>query len=138
MPIPGSRMNGFNFDPMNVYRLMPFVYPSKGTFLAINKVQAADGQEVHTFTPIDAAHTDLPCRRSPFILVRPQMTDGQSGDFQKSFTRFQVNFPLYIGDATDQWQLQVDAVVYEIISVEWDGNDLSTRIGIGRALPYNA
>lgn len=138
MPIPGSREATFHFDPMDVYRMMPFVYPSKGTFLSINKVQTADGQEAHTFTPIDDAHTLLPCRRSPYPTLRALLQERQLGDFQGSTAKFLVNFPLYIADANNQWQLQVDTVIYEIISVEWDGNNLSTRIGIGREIPYNA
>jgi head-tail adaptor len=135
MPIPGSILNGLNFDPAN---LGAIAYPSLATFLQVNKSQDASGQEIHTFTTIDAAHTDIPCRRSPLILIRPQIQEKQSGSFQMSEAKLQVNLSRYVSDASLEWRLTVDGVTYEIVAVEPDGSNLTTRIGIGKIVPFNA
>lgn len=134
MPIPGSILNGFNFDPA---ALGLIIYDSVATFLQVVKAQAASGQETHTFTTIDAAHTNIPCRRSPFIVIRPQVQEKQSGETQFSEAKFQVNLNKYVADASIEWRLQVDGVTYEIISVEPDGSNLTTRVGVGKITPFN-
>lgn len=135
MPIPGSVLNGLNFDPAN---LGSIIYDSLCTFLQVNKTSVADGQETHTFTTIDSAHTNIPCRKSPFIIIRPQVQEDTAGGVQFSEAKFQVNLSKYVADASVEWRLTVDGVTYEILSVEPDGSNLTTRVGIGKVVPFNA
>ncbi len=135
MPIPGGRLQGLAFDPAQVGTDF---YPSLGTFYRATESTAADGQEISTFAAIDSAHSDLGCRLSPFILIRPigqeRFTD--SGKMQDA--QFQVNFNVYVGDASDEWKVLVDSVLYEILAVEHDGNHLTTRLAVGKIIPFNA
>lgn len=134
MPIPGSSLVGLAFTPAVLGDLY---YTSLCTFLRDNKTQAASGQEVHEFVAIDAAHTNIPCRTSPLILIRPQDQEKQHGEFQTSEAKLQVNLNQYVADASVEWQLVIDGVTYEIVAVENDGSKLSTRIGVGRIIPFN-
>lgn len=134
MPIPGSIIDGLAFDPANIGAI---AYPSLCTFLGLSSAQDASGQAVHTFAPIDVGHTNLPCRKSPLIIIRPQTQEKQHSDFQLSEAKEQVNINQYVADADVKWQLVVDGVTYEILAVEHDGNRLSTRIGIGKIVPFN-
>lgn len=134
MPIPSSVLTGLAFDPANVGAVF---YPSLCTFLQLTKTQNDSGQETHTFTTIDAGHTNIPCRKSPLIIVRPQTQESQHGAFQFSEAKEQVNVNKYVADASIEWQITVDGITYEIVAVEHDGNSLSTRIGIGKMIPFN-
>lgn len=135
MPIPGSVITGLAFNPANIGAVG---YPSLCTFLSKSESQNASGQEVHTFTAIDAAHTNIPCRKSPLLIIRPRQQEEQRGDFQMSDAKEQVNLNKYVADASNEWQITVDGITYEILAVERDGNSLTTRVGIGKVVPFNA
>lgn len=133
MPIPGSILSGLNFDPAT---LGDIAYPSLCTFLGITRSNS-DGQETHVFAVIDAAHTDIPCRIAPQILIRPQLQEKQAGEFQMQDARLQVNLSKYVGDVDVTMRLTVDGVTYEIVSVEPDGSKLTTRVGVGKIVPFS-
>lgn len=135
MPLPGSVIDGLAFHPATLSTL---IYTSVCTFLGLTKTSASDGQQIDTFAPIDSAHTDIPCRKSPFIVIRPQVQEKQAGETQISVAKFQVNLIKYVPDASIEWQLIVDGVTYQIVSIEPDGSNLTTRVGITDVDPFNA
>jgi hypothetical protein len=84
MPIPGSVLDGMNFAPANVGTIP---YASVCTFLRITKTQASDGQELHSFAAIDAAHTNVPCRKSA-LRQWPMEQEKSRADFQETLAEF--------------------------------------------------
>ena len=135
MPIPGSVLNGLNFDPAS---LGAIAFPSLATFLGITKTVATDGQETHTFAAIDSAHSNIPCRLSPLISVRPQQQESQQGVVQQSEAKLQAHLSKYVADIVNDWQLQVDGTVYEIVGSEPDGQKLTSRVNLGKPVTFNA
>lgn len=133
MPIPGSVLNGLNFDPK---LLSDDIFPSLGTFYSPTKTNMA-GQERHVFSPV-ADHIDLRCRKAPLILVRPQSQERMSSDFAVQDAKWQVNFDVFRPTPTTDWRLEVDGIMYEIVAIEADGQSLTTRVGVGKVVPYNA
>lgn len=138
MPIPGSVLGN----------LLPFgstcasaVYPSLATLRPITKATDTTGQETHTFADsTTAGQHDLPCRLSPLIQLRPQLQEPARGIGILTDQRFQLNFESYINLTVStlvQWQVKVDGVIYQILSVESDGSKIVTRMEVAIISPYN-
>ena len=135
MPIPGSILDGFNFVPASVGTTF---YATTATFLALTTTTDGLGQELHSFAAIDAAHTDLMCRKSPLVIVKPQTQEFATPAALTKNAKWQLNFATYIADASVEWHVVVDGIEYEILSVEHDGNRLTTRLMLGDLEPFGA
>jgi hypothetical protein len=138
MPIPGSILN----QPLIVSSVID-LYPSRATFMPMTKGTDTTGQETHTFVlSSDPLLSNLPCRRSPLIIIRPQNAEAlEAGNIQRSDIKSQVNFPLYIAvneSVLLQWQISIDGIVYQIKSVESDGGKVTTRLMISDEVPFVA
>ena len=156
MPIPGSKLNGAHIQSSNLFMVESddegdVCFPSFATFLGINLTTALDGQEVHTFSPVDGVnqygpHTNIPCRKSPNVLVRAQEQEHSAAGFQTEATRYQIGLDRYIDDIDLRWQVQVvtnkngvtDIATYLVQSVEHSGGNLRTRIMASELVPFNA
>lgn len=135
MPIPGSILNSLTIDPKVAG---DEAFPSIGTFLSVTSTQAASGQVINTFAPIDTAHTNLHCRKAPPVLLRPGLQEKIAGEFQLEHIKYTVVFNSFIPDVNLEWRLMVDALTYEILAAENDGNSLTTRVSVGQLVPFNA
>lgn len=122
-------------------------FPSFATFLGDTETTQADGQETHTFAVIDGAHSNIPCRKAPAILIRPQMQEQSSLGIQVEVQKYQIALDRYFSDIDLKWQVQVtttdpagetDTALYQIRSVEHSGGNLRTRVMGEEIQPYNA
>lgn len=156
MPIPGSKLNTPNIQASGLF-LTPdpiqgdVAFPSFATFFGITATTAADGQEVHSFAAIDGAHSNIPCRKAPSILIRPQMQELNAGGVQVEAQKYQVSLDRYLSDIDLRWQIQittntfdangdpvVTTVLYQVRSVEHSGGNLRTRVMAEELEPFNA
>lgn len=137
MPIPGSVLGG----------ILPFgltgadaMYPSLATFRPIVETQDTTGQTINTFADsTDIKLRNLPCRKSPLILVRPQDQEIDTSGQYKYDARNQVNFNTLVPvdpEVLSTWQVKVDGHIYQIFAAESDGSGLTTRLLVSDAIPY--
>ena len=139
MPIPGSVLND----------LLPFgvdgaaaAYPSTATFRPLTKATDTTGEETRTFVDsTDPGLSNLRCRKSPLIQVRPQNQETDSGGINRFDAKFQVNFMKPLSAALDimaQYQIKVDGVVYQVLAAEPDGMGITSRVLISDAVNFVA
>lgn len=135
MPIPGSVLNNL----INLKQLPDTIYPSLCTFLKPTVSTDTTGQDIRTFGAVDASHTNVRCRKSPLILIRPQNQERpNSGDFTTSQENFQLSLDVYFSDLLDTWQVVVDGATYQVLAVERDGNLQANRLELGNIQPFNS
>lgn len=137
MPIPGSVLSSlFPFGLSAAIRM----YPSLATLRPLTKTTDTTGQDLLSFEDSNVeGQFDLPCRKSPLILIRPQKQEYDRVGVQQYDGEYQVNISTYIAvDAAvlAEWQVKVDGIVYQIHSVESDGNGLTTRLMVAQVIPY--
>lgn len=140
MPIPGSSLE-LVFDMDAASELMADVgYPSVATYYAMSKSQDGAGQEQHTFAALaDPEYSNIICRRTPQILIRPQ--DQEIGTAQlpsSSSARYHLSLPKYLPLISLDGQMEVDGVRYEIKAIDCDGSKFTTRLELGKEIPFNA
>lgn len=136
MPIPGSVLS--NVMPFGI-EAAESVYPSSATFLepAVNKMSS--GQSFNTFIESpNAGLRDLACRRTPLILIRAQEQEHKRLNVKEIDAKFQVNFNVMLPVPNEELLLhkvRVDGLDYNVLSVENDGNGLTTRIIVSSSIP---
>lgn len=126
------------FDPHSCLSM----YPSRANFYEVTQTKNSTSQLIDTFAvSVNPLLLNRPCRKSPLILIRPQNQETRESTIQRIVSNFQLNFVDYINVTEEillRWNVQVDGVMYEIDSVEGDGNKLTTRLMISIPVPFNA
>lgn len=140
MPIPGSILGGMVESDSLRDAVSPNAYPSRANFYAPTTTVNTTGQKKQTFAVMDAAHQNIPCRRSPLVLTRPQDTvkEGSvAAPSTSSDARFHLSCWGYFTDVLEEYRVTVDGVIHRIVGVEWDGNNLTTRFLLSDVVPFN-
>lgn len=123
---------------INVKRLNRNTYfPSSATIYQRTSTQGNDGQPINTYNV--ALYTNVPCRKSPNILMRAANTEYRRGEgyFVREIAEFQLSCQEYLPNVTQECRLTVDGIWYDVLGVEHDGNNQYTRIHIGDNRPFN-
>jgi hypothetical protein len=138
MSIPGSVLN--NQLPFGLGQASS-VYPMLATLRPVAETTDSTNQITHTFADsTDPLYTNLACRKSPLIQIRPQDQEHFTSTDERFRQYCQLNFASYIDVPVEtlvQWQVKVDGVVYQILSVENDGSKLTTRMMIADIGGFN-
>lgn len=135
MPIPGSILNNL-IDP-TVVDSSGLFYNSLCTYMKITKTSTGYGRDTHTFAAMDAAHTNVPCRKSPIVMTRPEVQE-KSAVVNRIDAKFHLSISKYFNDMDNEGQMVVDGATYEILAIEPDGSKLTTRVMLGKLIPFNA
>lgn len=138
MPIPGSSLNNL----VDTNRLAPLVteaYPSLCTIYRNAKTQQTTGEYTNTFlSAMDSRHTNIHCRKSPEIMVRPQPQEKGSNFPLQEQKYWIVNLLGNFSDIDLEFQAEVDGKRYQILAVDGDGSGITTRLEVADLDPYNA
>ena len=109
-------------------------YPETATIYTVTETQNAVGELVPSLGPVVGTYTDLPCRFVPAVL---QAGVGAGGEQRmKDQTRFidlmTVSFNDYYPLITEEMVVVIDTVQYNIMLVDKDGQDQTSRLRVER------
>lgn len=105
-------------------RLAPTFFASLATVQRATVTQSSTGAEVRTWAAL-AGHVDVRCRIAP-------ATANEQRSQAQVFAEYTHTVVLagYYATVTELDRVVVDAATYEIVGVEFDGNDQMTRLRV--------
>jgi hypothetical protein len=111
-------------------------FPSVLTAYSPTKTTVAGGQETRTFTV--AIYTNVACRKSPNVQMRPANTEYRKGegDFVREVSEWHVVCKSYCPLITPECQVDIDGSRYDVLGVEHDGNNTVTRLHVSDSKPF--
>ena len=109
-------------------------YPEDATIYTVTETQDAVGQLVPSLGPVVPTYVDLPCRFVPAILSAGGSSGGEKRmqDETRLIDLMTVSFNAYYPLITEEMVVVIDTVQYNIMLVERDGNDKTSRLRVER------
>lgn len=110
-------------------RDIPNHWPSLCTIQTVNFTASASNQPVPTSATSIAAKTNIPCRLSALIDIRPSDDEIRTTEVQEKKVERTCKLSGYYSDIEVRTQQAVvDGVTYQIRGVEHDSQQFSTRL----------
>ena len=111
-------------------------YPETATIHTITQTQDATGQLVPSLGPAVVGLTDLPCRFVPATMAAgaggERSGERRMPDETRLVESLVVGFNDYYAAITEEMAVVIDAVTYNIMNVEADGQSETTRLRVER------
>lgn len=102
--------------------------PSRCTVYAVTITTSPAGQKVESLGSAVAGLSNVSCRISPIILIRPTDDEETTASNTQEIVGRQLKFNGYYPQITVRMRAVVDGRQYRIRGVEADGNLFSTRL----------
>ena len=109
-------------------------YPETATIHTVTETQDATGQLVPSLGPVVGTYTDLPCRFVPAVLAAGVGSGGERRmiDETRLIDLMTVSFNDYYPLITEEMAVVIDTVQYDIMLVDKDGQDETSRLRVER------
>lgn len=115
-------------NPAMLARLSDVIhFPSRCTIYSVETVDQPNGETTRETTPRPGM-ADIPCRRTPEIIIRPTPEERPRETGTAVNERFIVMLKGIYNGITDEDIAILDTASYNIISAETDGSNTYTRL----------
>lgn len=103
-------------------------FPSLATVYGPVETTGTVGQKVRVWTTV--VLSAVRCRLAPLVTIRPTSAEARLQDMVRTENTRQILFPAYYPQIKTNMRVMVEAVLYDVLANERDGNAKLTRLRV--------